>query len=142
MEWILSLVPLKPLQNAQGGPHLNLPLGVSERVVPIYEDEPTSFIAFALSTEDYQQAVWGDNNEGEREVGEKAEKGEKGEGPWDDSQSDGVGSLAKGKVKGKVKAASPGEGSSRGGDEEMLLSSSQLHVKVQIPKEETVQYFL
>ncbi|CAI9114500.1 OLC1v1015238C1 [Oldenlandia corymbosa var. corymbosa] len=37
----------------QGGARLLLPLGINDTVIPVYDDEPTSAIAFALASPDY-----------------------------------------------------------------------------------------
>eukprot|EP00850_Spirogloea_muscicola_P003685 SM000015S01185 [mRNA] locus=s15:293391:303876:+ [translate_table: standard] len=44
---------------AQGGARLLLPLGSDEHVVAVYDDEPTSIIAYAISSVDYHKAVRG-----------------------------------------------------------------------------------
>lgn len=38
----------------QGGARLLLPVGVNDTVIPVYDDEPTSIIAYALVSADYQ----------------------------------------------------------------------------------------
>lgn len=48
----------------QGGARLLLPVGVNETVVPVYDDEPTSIIAYALVSPDYHAQV---SNESERQ---------------------------------------------------------------------------
>ncbi|ERN02155.1 1-phosphatidylinositol-3-phosphate 5-kinase FAB1B [Amborella trichopoda] len=47
----------------QGGARLLLPLGMNDAVIPIYDDEPTSMIAYALVSSDYHSQI---SNEGER----------------------------------------------------------------------------
>ncbi|KAG8380214.1 hypothetical protein BUALT_Bualt07G0170100 [Buddleja alternifolia] len=37
----------------QGGPRLLLPVGVNDTVIPVYDDEPTSIISYALLSPDY-----------------------------------------------------------------------------------------
>ncbi|XP_010465319.1 PREDICTED: 1-phosphatidylinositol-3-phosphate 5-kinase FAB1B-like [Camelina sativa] len=39
----------------QGGPRLLLPVGLNDIVVPVYDDEPTSMIAYALMSPEYQR---------------------------------------------------------------------------------------
>ncbi|XP_071721358.1 1-phosphatidylinositol-3-phosphate 5-kinase FAB1B-like [Rutidosis leptorrhynchoides] len=39
--------------NLQGGAHLLLPVGINDTVVPVYDDEPTSIISYALLSPDY-----------------------------------------------------------------------------------------
>nr|DAD49190.1 TPA_asm: hypothetical protein HUJ06_019127 [Nelumbo nucifera] len=41
----------------QGGARLLLPVGVNDTVVPVYDDEPTSIIAYALVSPDYHAQV-------------------------------------------------------------------------------------
>ncbi|XP_031744835.1 1-phosphatidylinositol-3-phosphate 5-kinase FAB1B isoform X1 [Cucumis sativus] len=41
----------------QGGARLFLPLGVSETVVPVYDDEPSSIIAYALMSPEYHSQL-------------------------------------------------------------------------------------
>ncbi|CAN6991477.1 unnamed protein product [Brassica rapa subsp. trilocularis] len=41
----------------QGGPRLLLPVGINDVVVPVYDDEPTSMIAYALMTPEYQRQI-------------------------------------------------------------------------------------
>ncbi|XP_010656079.1 1-phosphatidylinositol-3-phosphate 5-kinase FAB1B isoform X2 [Vitis vinifera] len=48
----------------QGGARLLLPVGVNETVVPVYDDEPTSIISYALVSPDYHAQV---SNELERQ---------------------------------------------------------------------------
>ncbi|ESQ48550.1 hypothetical protein EUTSA_v10019882mg [Eutrema salsugineum] len=45
----------------QGGPRLLLPVGMNDIVVPVYDDEPTSMIAYALMSPEYQRQVEGDS---------------------------------------------------------------------------------
>ncbi|TQE08716.1 hypothetical protein C1H46_005700 [Malus baccata] len=47
----------------KGGARLLLPVGVNDTVVPIYDDEPTSLISYALASPDYQLQI---SDEGER----------------------------------------------------------------------------
>lgn len=44
----------------QGGARLLLPVGINETVVPVYDDEPTSIIAYALALPDYYAQVSND----------------------------------------------------------------------------------
>ena len=48
----------------QGGARLLLPVGVNETVVPVYDDEPTSIISYALVSPDYHAQV---SNKSERQ---------------------------------------------------------------------------
>ncbi|XP_043707640.1 1-phosphatidylinositol-3-phosphate 5-kinase FAB1B-like [Telopea speciosissima] len=41
----------------QGGASLLLPVGVNDTVVPVYDDEPTSIIAYALVSQDYNLQI-------------------------------------------------------------------------------------
>ena len=41
----------------QGGPRLLLPVGINDIVVPVYDDEPTSMIAYALTSPEYQRQI-------------------------------------------------------------------------------------
>ncbi|KAG4144459.1 hypothetical protein ERO13_D05G038200v2 [Gossypium hirsutum] len=41
----------------QSGPRLLLPIGVNETVVPVYDDEPASIIAYALVSSDYHSQI-------------------------------------------------------------------------------------
>ncbi|TYI25291.1 hypothetical protein ES332_A05G040200v1 [Gossypium tomentosum] len=41
----------------QSGPRLLLPVGVNETVVPVYDDEPASIIAYALVSSDYHSQI-------------------------------------------------------------------------------------
>lgn len=41
----------------QGGPRLLLPVGMNDIVVPVYDDEPTSMIAYALMSPEYQRQI-------------------------------------------------------------------------------------
>ncbi|KAJ4868251.1 1-phosphatidylinositol-3-phosphate 5-kinase FAB1B [Raphanus sativus] len=41
----------------QGGPRLLLPVGINDIVVPVYDDEPTSMIAYALTSTEYQRQI-------------------------------------------------------------------------------------
>lgn len=52
----------------QGGPKLLLPVGDSETVIPVYDDEPTSIIAYALTSNDYLCQVSNDNTERPKEA--------------------------------------------------------------------------
>ncbi|RWR95855.1 1-phosphatidylinositol-3-phosphate 5-kinase FAB1B [Cinnamomum micranthum f. kanehirae] len=44
----------------QGGARLRLPVGIKETVVPVYDDEPTSIIAYALISNDYHSLTFSD----------------------------------------------------------------------------------
>lgn len=41
----------------QGGARLRLPVGINETVVPVYDDEPTSIISYALISKDYHSQL-------------------------------------------------------------------------------------
>ncbi|WZZ62681.1 hypothetical protein YC2023_062788 [Brassica napus] len=41
----------------QGGPRLLLPVGINDIVVPVYDDEPTSMIAYTLTSPEYQRQI-------------------------------------------------------------------------------------
>ncbi|GLT46185.1 hypothetical protein SLA2020_199590 [Shorea laevis] len=41
----------------QGGPRLLLPVGVNDTVIPVYDDEPTSIISFALASPEYHLQI-------------------------------------------------------------------------------------
>ncbi|XP_061340852.1 1-phosphatidylinositol-3-phosphate 5-kinase FAB1B isoform X2 [Gastrolobium bilobum] len=47
----------------QGGARLLLPIGVNDTVIPVYDDEPSSIIAYALMSSDYHSQL---TDEGER----------------------------------------------------------------------------
>ncbi|XP_071686075.1 1-phosphatidylinositol-3-phosphate 5-kinase FAB1B-like isoform X2 [Rutidosis leptorrhynchoides] len=48
-----------------GGVHLLLPVGINDTVVPVYDDEPTSIIAYALLSPAYVSQMSGELNDGE-----------------------------------------------------------------------------
>ena len=48
------IVSLTGHLSAPGAPRLNLPPGVSDTIINVYDDEPTSIIAYALLTPKYQ----------------------------------------------------------------------------------------
>ncbi|KAG5141847.1 hypothetical protein JHK82_017542 [Glycine max] len=50
-------------QELQGGARLLLPIGVNDTVIPVYDDEPSSIIAYALMSPEYHFQL---NDEGER----------------------------------------------------------------------------
>ncbi|XP_029131071.1 1-phosphatidylinositol-3-phosphate 5-kinase FAB1B isoform X2 [Cajanus cajan] len=50
-------------QELQGGARLLLPIGVNDTVIPVYDDEPSSIIAYALMSPDYHFQL---GDEGER----------------------------------------------------------------------------
>ncbi|KAD4584915.1 hypothetical protein E3N88_22516 [Mikania micrantha] len=49
----------------QGGARLLLSVGINDIVVPVYDDEPTSFISYALLSHDYVTQMSGELKEGE-----------------------------------------------------------------------------
>lgn len=50
-------------QELQGGARLLLPIGVNDTVIPVYDDEPSSIIAYALMSSEYHLQL---TDEGER----------------------------------------------------------------------------
>ncbi|KAJ8621284.1 hypothetical protein MRB53_029813 [Persea americana] len=55
----------------QGGARLRLPVGVNETVVPVYDDEPTSIIAYALISNDYHSQIL-DEREKPKDTGDSS----------------------------------------------------------------------
>ncbi|XP_062087941.1 1-phosphatidylinositol-3-phosphate 5-kinase FAB1B isoform X2 [Humulus lupulus] len=53
----------------QGGARLLLPLGVNDVIIPVYDDEPSSIISYALASRQYQYQV-SDEGERQKEIGE------------------------------------------------------------------------
>ncbi|KAL4178859.1 hypothetical protein AMTRI_Chr13g117270 [Amborella trichopoda] len=53
----------------QGGARLLLPVGINDTVVPVYDEEPTSMIAFALVSQDYHSQISEDRERG-KEIGD------------------------------------------------------------------------
>lgn len=54
----------------KGGARLFLPVGVNDTVVPVYDDEPTSIIAYALVSTEYHVGLMVDDGEKTKEGGD------------------------------------------------------------------------
>lgn len=109
---------------AQGGARIMLPVGHDEVVVAVYDDEPSSVIAYALCSEDYQGQLRGmANGRSRRDTSVPRESGEGGKGGAE--QGDGHEEQnAGGDKKGVGK-----EGEKGGEMEDPLLSMEPVHIK-------------
>jgi 1-phosphatidylinositol-3-phosphate 5-kinase len=69
--WVLpstpTIVSLTGRLSAPGAARLKLPPGISDTIINVYDDEPTSIIAYALLTPDYQASLWEAVAENDRE---------------------------------------------------------------------------
>ncbi|KAG0587219.1 hypothetical protein KC19_2G149200 [Ceratodon purpureus] len=61
------IVSLTGHLSAPGAPRLTLPAGINDTIINVYDDEPTSIIAYALLTPKYQADLWEAVTENDRE---------------------------------------------------------------------------